>query len=298
MQPAPTEPTTVPSRTTSPRARRLVRAFPVLAATAVLAGCGAADTAEQGPPDAELMGHIHGIGVDPADDTVYVGAHYGVFRLDGDTATRIADRWQDTMSFTVVGENHFLASGHPALDEDLPTHLGLIESTDAGETWTPRALQGDADFHALEPADGVLYGFDSQSGEIYASEDWTTFRRVGRFNAFDLAADPTDPTRLMATTPDGIALVDTSNATSSTLDAPALAFLDWPRADTLVGLAPDGRVYLSPDQGRSWTTGGRVPGEPSALEVSDDEWFAATSTGLYRSADDGSTWDLIHALEH
>lgn len=44
--------------------------------------------------------------------------------------------------------------------------------------------------------------------------------------------------------------------------------------------------------------GGDVPGDPSALEFSDDGWYAATSTGLYPSADDGSTWDLIHALDH
>lgn len=251
MQAAPTQRPTIPPRTRLPRARRLISAFPMLAAAAVLAGCGSDDTEEPVAPEAELLGHIHGIGVDPADGAVYVAAHYGVFRLDGDTATRIADRWQDTMSFAVVGKNHFLASGHPALDEDLPTHLGMIESTDAGETWTPRALQGDADFHALEPADGFLYGFDSQSGEIYASEDWTTFRSVGRFNAFDLAADPTDPTQLLATKPDGVALVDTANATSSTILSPPLVLLGWPRADTLIGLAPDGKVHLSRDRGRS-----------------------------------------------
>jgi hypothetical protein len=44
---------------------------------------------------------------------------------------RVADRWQDTMGFAVVGPDHFLASGHPDLREDLPAHLGLIESTDS-----------------------------------------------------------------------------------------------------------------------------------------------------------------------
>ena len=60
-----------------------------------------------------------------------------MFRIDEHgTATRIADRWQDTMAFTVTvtGAGTFLGSGHPDLREDLPPHLGLIESTDAGET--------------------------------------------------------------------------------------------------------------------------------------------------------------------
>ena len=37
---------------------------------------------------------------------------------DGE-ATRIADRFQDTMGFTVVGPSTFLGSGHPDSVEDL-----------------------------------------------------------------------------------------------------------------------------------------------------------------------------------
>ena len=88
--------------------------------------------------------HVHGIGVDPGDGTLYAATHHGVFRIPerGD-ARRIADRFQDTMAFTVVGERHFLASGHPSLEDETlrvegkPPLLGLIESTDAAETWRP-----------------------------------------------------------------------------------------------------------------------------------------------------------------
>ena len=67
-------------------------------------------TAKQ--PDAELV-HVHGLGVNPADDQLYVATHTGLFRLDGETPVRIADRYQDTMGFTVAGQNRFLGSGHP-----------------------------------------------------------------------------------------------------------------------------------------------------------------------------------------
>jgi hypothetical protein len=65
--------------------------------------------------------HVHGLGVDAADGGVYAATHSGLFRLpDGSSgpAVRVADRWQDTMAFTVVGPNQFIASGHPDLRED------------------------------------------------------------------------------------------------------------------------------------------------------------------------------------
>ena len=45
--------------------------------------------------------------------------------------------------FAVGGADHFLASGHPDMCEDLPTRLGLIESTDGAETWNALAMQGE-----------------------------------------------------------------------------------------------------------------------------------------------------------
>lgn len=77
----------------------------------------------------------------PADGALYAATHTGLFRLDGDgNVERIADRYQDTMGFTVAGPDEFLASGHPDLrDKELqvegkPPLLGLIESPDAGRT--------------------------------------------------------------------------------------------------------------------------------------------------------------------
>ncbi|KRF11463.1 hypothetical protein ASG90_17120 [Nocardioides sp. Soil797] len=73
------------------------------------------------------MGHIHGLGVDPADGTLYAATHFGVMPIEDDgSTTRIADGWQDTMAFTIIGPNHFVGSGHPDLREDLPPHLGRI----------------------------------------------------------------------------------------------------------------------------------------------------------------------------
>ncbi len=56
--------------------------------------------------------HVHGLDIDPLDDALLAATHTGLFRIDsrGD-AVRIADRYQDTMGFTVVGPGRYLASG-------------------------------------------------------------------------------------------------------------------------------------------------------------------------------------------
>src|SRR5688572_9057293 len=52
--------------------------------------------------------HIHGLGINPGNGDLYAATHMGVFRIEDDKATRIADRHQDTMGFTVVGPDHFI----------------------------------------------------------------------------------------------------------------------------------------------------------------------------------------------
>ena len=100
-------------------------------------GVGEAEDAARAPGSAADLGHIHGIGVNSADGQVYVGAHSGVFRVsEQQPPVLVSDRVQDFMGFTVVGPNHFLASGHPGRASS--ASVGLIESTDAGVTWTAR----------------------------------------------------------------------------------------------------------------------------------------------------------------
>ncbi|WP_051699958.1 WD40/YVTN/BNR-like repeat-containing protein [Streptomyces sp. NRRL F-4474] len=156
-------------------------AFTAAAAAAglLLTACSTADTrpapgkAGSGSDADPGTGHLHGLGVDPADGTLYAAGHLGVFRLTPAGAVRIADRRQDTMGFTVTGPRTFLASGHPSPDDPAATspHLGLIRSTDAGATWSTVSGAGEADFHSLQQAGPLLYGLDSQTSKVWASTD-------------------------------------------------------------------------------------------------------------------------------
>jgi hypothetical protein len=86
-----------------------------VACVVLVTGC--ASGGDQGQraadPDAPVVGHVHGLGTDAADGTLYVATHVGVFRAgEAGSMDRVADRWQDTMAFTVAGPGHFVASGH------------------------------------------------------------------------------------------------------------------------------------------------------------------------------------------
>ena len=267
----------------------------VLLGAALLTSACAKDTPTTAPPgDDTSVGHIHGFGIDPADDSLYVATHFGLFHVDDrGRPRRVADRYQDTMAFTVVGPGHFLGSGHPDLREDLPPHLGLIESTDAGETWTPLALQGEADFHILEPAGDALYAYDATSGRLLRAEDRKSFDEVLRGPLISVAAvDESGP--LIATNGNGqLVSIDVGTGETRELGGPTMVYLDTTPDGTLAGIDPDGVVQVSTDTGRTWRKVGSIDGQPAAFTISDQGWYAATETAVYRSTDDGETWSRV-----
>jgi hypothetical protein len=254
-------------------------------------------TAKQ--PDAELV-HVHGLGVNPADDQLYVATHTGLFRLDGETPVRIADRYQDTMGFTVAGEDRFLGSGHPDLREmrelDLPSLLGLIESTDAGESWSARSLSGDVDFHALGTAGGRIYGWDSTSGRLMTSTDETSWTTLGTYNVSAIAVNPDDPLQLVASTPDGVIESSDGGKAFTTPTSQVLVSVAW-GSDGAVGVTGDGSVFARSDDA-TWRRVGEVEGEPQAMTADGGQLFVAVHdsedrTVIHRSEDAGATWSQV-----
>lgn len=82
------------------------------------------------------------------------------------------------MGFTAAGADHFYASGHPGPSDDLPNPVGLIESTDAGETWQPLSPTGESDFHTLGAAGNQVYGFNGQLIGTDDGRNWTPGAQV------------------------------------------------------------------------------------------------------------------------
>ena len=250
--------------------------------------------------------HVHGLGVNPADGRLYVATHHGLYRLgDGeDGAERVSPAYQDTMAFTVVGPDRFLASGHPDLEDerlqlpDKPPLLGLVESSDGGRTWTPLSLLGEADFHQLAVAGSVVYAWNATKGEMLASSDRRSWERRSSVSLLALAVDPRSPDRLAAGGREGVVLSSDGGRTWTLAEpAPAVAALAWGETG-LWGIDASGAVLEGREGGAVWEQVGSLPGPPQALAVDGRRLFAAVEesdrTMIYDSADGGRTWRLRH----
>ncbi|MBC9003022.1 F510_1955 family glycosylhydrolase [Micromonospora aurantiaca (nom. illeg.)] len=239
------------------------------------------------------LSHIHGMAVNPADGLLYVATHHGVVRVSNTEATAVGDSRQDTMGFTVVGPNHFIASGHPAPGESGPGQLGLIESTDAGRTWRVVSLTGQADFHALRSVGGVTYGLDSGTSSLLASQDRLNWEARSRIEAHDLAVDPQRTDTMLASTQQGLQRSTDGGRTWRPSAGPIVLLLDWPARDRLNAIDVDGRILRSSDGGATWSpTAGSTPGAPAAFATHGEVLYVATLDGqVLRSNDAGATWE-------
>lgn len=243
--------------------------------------------------------HVHGLGVDPGDGTLYAATHSGLFRLpEQGKAVRVANRAQDTMGFSVVGPGEFIGSGHPDFREDdvRPPLLGLVASADAGETWDRISLHGKADFHALHAAHGQVYGYDSTSQTFMVSKDRKQWDRRAQLPMRDFAVSPDQPDTVLATTQQGLARSTDGGRTFAVVaSAPAIAVLAWAPTGRAYGVDPEGRVHESSDGGTTWAARGTVGQQPEALTVDvrdgkDVLYVAASDRGIVTSTDGGRTF--------
>ena len=243
--------------------------------------------------------HVHGLGVNPADGALFIATHTGLYRVnEGERkAERVGERYQDTMGFTIVGPNRFLGSGHPDINEarekNLPSHLGLIESTDSGESWESISLLGEADFHVLRLAGERVYGYDATNDRLLVSADrgrtWNELERPGPM--VDLAVDPGDESRIVATTEEGLFEAQDGGRSWKRV-GDAVGLLAWPQRDRLYLVAGGGQIFASRDGGRVLEHRGEIGGQPAALLAqSASELYVALHDGtIKRSSDGGASW--------
>lgn len=248
--------------------------------------------------------HVHGLGVDPGDGTLYAATHSGLFRLpEQGRASRVANRAQDTMGFSITGPGQFIGSGHPDDREDdvRPPLLGLIASDDAGRTWDRLSLHGESDFHALHAAHGLVYGYDATSATFMVSSDRKQWDRRARLEMADFAVSPTDPETVLATTARGLARsVDGGRTFAPVAGAPVLVVLTWAPQGQLYGVMPDGTVQRSADGGTTWGARGSVAEQPEAITVDtrggeEVLYVAAARRGVLSSRDGGRTFTTRYA---
>jgi hypothetical protein len=253
----------------------------------LLAGCGtAADSgtsATIGDEHQDAGGlpspHVHGVAINPGDDLVYLATHDGLFRYDDTGPTRVGPVI-DLMGFTLTGPDQFYASGHPGQGTDLPDPVGLIATTDAGQTWTQLSRQGQSDFHALTASPSGVLGND---GTLLVSLDGRQWRELQiPIPPTALAASPIGSTVLAATDAGLLMSNDAAQSWTSPVGAPPLQVLAWTRDGTAVGATDDGAVYSAQIPGSAGGVAAkprpRRPSPPARPQAGYGSWSSPAMT--------------------
>lgn len=279
-------------------AGRKTRLAGLAATTVLLVSACAPDGGEQGASSGQgtggsesPFGHVHGLSVDPGTDDLMLATHYGVFDLGGEEPEQIGPV-NDYMGFAVAGPGHYYASGHPGEDSDLPNPVGLIESTDGGQTWRELSRQGESDFHAMAVSSEGVIGFD---GTLRFTPDGQEWSEVGeQIQPAHLAASPQDPVVLATTEPGVQRSTDGGRTWELPEGAPVLLVTGFADADTAVGVDPEGAVHVSRDAGLTWEETGGQTAQPAAVaaEVVDGglHIWVATEEGIESSEDGGESF--------
>lgn len=270
-------------------------AFAVLlvAAVAVISLGG-----EESTDDASVaMAHIHGLGVEPSDDSLLIATHDGLLRsANGSTsAERVGEVADDLMGFSVVGERDYVSSGHPAPAAGGPANLGLRRSTDGGISWEQVSLDGEADFHVLRGRGDSVVGMQGHEQGLFASanrgENW--IQRSLPEPAADLAIDPDDPDRVVASTASGVYVSNDLGAGWKLATESPLGLLAWNDDGRLFLIDESGDVWWTKQPSRKFVRAGTLGEAPVAFTAADGSIFAALEAGTVKvSTDGGATWRL------
>ena len=161
--------------------------------------------------------HVHGL-VYSSDGRLLVPIHDGLAVYAGDRWSRAPGPLHDYMGLAAT-RSRLYSSGHPAPRSELKDPFGLIVSTDHGEKWEKRGLEGEADFHVLAASydTSVIYVHNSKPNSRMASAgiyytlnegfSWTRARSQGLSGRIQgIAVHPTDPKMVAVSTKEGLFL--------------------------------------------------------------------------------------------
>jgi hypothetical protein len=306
------------------------RLIVLLGLTLAVAGCGgdepaetastptpnpttAAPEATPAPPGSAANAFIGSLAVDPGDGTLMIGTGLGLFRAEkgAQQAERVVGELASPAGTGPVSSNlvvryaasgDLLGSGHPeGGDSGLPEDLGLVRSSDAGDSWEVVSAFGEADFHILQARGDRVVAVKVDEADIQISTDGgRAFEaRTPPDLPLDVEFDPEDPARMAIATAKGTFTSADEGRSWRPRDPIPSEQLTWVKPGELYRADPGGGIKVSADGGATWKDRGNVGLTVNELvHDADGALYASVPGGeIKTSSDGGATWKSLLRLE-
>lgn len=263
--------------------------------------------------------HIHGLGYPGAGDVLMIASHNGPLLYEEGMWKETTSEKHDYMGFQAVADG-FVSSGHPEPGSDYENPLGLLKSTNAGESFKQYAFAGEIDFHYLAASYHTdrIYVFnemptDNLDNGFFYTDDygqkWTTMDMKG-FEAemmSNMAAHPDTPETVAIGTERGLYLsTDAGQSFSLFKEDMYVTYVTLSKSHAYVAELVDDKVQLVQID--------LVSKEAKTLSVpqlakdnavtyiathhtNDNEISIATmQNDVYQTTDGGATWNQLITL--
>ena len=281
-----------------------------------LSACGGGDEPEEAAAPTAAPGtttDILSIAIDPSNGTLLAGSGPAFYRLPPGTdkpelakGALSTPKGAGTLTKDVVVRfekpGTIIASGHSG-EAALPPVLGILRSTDMGESWEPISGLGEADYHEIEIAGSRIFALRNEDpGMIQVSDDggktWETREAPSVAAPIDVSVNPGDEDVWAVSTDQGVFVSTNAGKSWRQRDTTFGARIAWGAPDALYAAGKDGKVKKSADAGGSWQDVGSIGAGPKELIVSPKGELYASVGGpeIRRSTDGGKSWTKVIAL--
>jgi hypothetical protein len=255
--------------------------------------------------------HIHGLSFSSDGSQLFVPAHDGLLVYEN-------GRWllpdlpvHDYMGYSGVDDG-FFSSGHPGPGSNLVNPLGLVRSTDGGETFETLAFEGESDFHLMAAgyeSHAVYVVNPAQNSRLpvglhYTLDEGQTWQQSQASGIsggpIQLAVHPTEPGMVAVAAEGGLFLSndygDTFTRVGDAAPMTAVTF-DLNGERLLFGYQGLFSYDLASGQINTFqvpaVTGDDAIGNIAINPVSEQIAFATFARDIYLSEDKGQSWEAI-----
>ncbi|TKD71329.1 F510_1955 family glycosylhydrolase [Pseudalkalibacillus hwajinpoensis] len=262
--------------------------------------------------ESKQIDHVHGIGYPGNRNELLIATHNGPIIYQNNSWYEATTNNNDYMGFTAVSDG-FYSSGHPGEGSDLPNPLGLIKSSDRGNTLEELGFQGESDFHFLAVGYNThaIYAVNQQKNSkmdvgVYYSENAKDWERVQLNGTPDKVAGifthPSDSNVLAITSPTGLYVSSDQgksfNRVTEEVGISTMVFLE------------DKLLYAKQDTNKQLVLQDLSNGEQKEISMPNEELktidyitvnpqneqeivFHTKEESIYQTTDSGETWETL-----